>query len=190
MIKALLRVQLASVLVVAAAVALAISPSADAGNQRYFAPAGACAHADDPSVAPAAARSAMLCLVNFARRARGLSPLAPSRLLDRAAALKVASAIRCDSFSHTPCGEPVERAFDQAGYTRLPGWTIGENLAVGYRGHTTPRLVLEAWLDSPAHRRVLFTPGFRELGVCVAHPRVFLGEPGSIVWAAAFGLRP
>lgn len=186
--KKLFRAQAVLLVIGFAAVVLATSPTAGAADNRYVAPVGACAHADGLDIAPSQARIAMVCLVNFARRARGLKLLSPSPVLDRAAANKLAAEIRCDSFSHTPCGDPVTRAFDQAGYTGTGRTvTIGENLAWGYRRSSTPRHILEAWLSSPAHRRVLFTPSFRELGLGVAQPLLFCGERDSILWAAAFG---
>lgn len=178
-------------LLLALALTALVGPSgADAAYERYLARAGSCAHADDLEAPPALARQAMACLVNYARRARGLEPLAPSRLLDRAAALKLAADIRCGTFSHTPCGDPFTEVFRQAGYTSPNGgWTLGENLAWGTQTLSSPRTILDAWLNSREHRRILFTPGFRELGVGLARPRNFLGQTEVALWATSFGAR-
>jgi uncharacterized protein YkwD len=174
-------------LVVGTVAAVAAPQRAAAGSR---VPAVACPHADDLGAPPAVARQTMVCLVNAARRARGLEPLVPSQSLERAATLKLGAVIRCDAFSHTPCGDPFEDVFRKAGYTR-PGaaWTIGENLALGTETLSSPQAILSAWLNSPAHRRTMFTPGFRELGVGIARRDRFLGQSGAVLWATAFGVR-
>ena len=59
----------------------------------------------------------MLCLVNRARKARGLSPLAAPASLAKAAARKSGDILRCDEFSHEACGRELTYWLDRVGYT-------------------------------------------------------------------------
>lgn len=168
-------------------VGLQTSPTASASSGSRL---DACADADLVRAPVAQSRKAMLCLVNAVRQGRGLRPLTPSRMLDRAATRKLVDQVRCGDFTHTPCGDPFTAVFDAAGYTqRDDSWTVGENLAVGSTGFSTPRSVLDAWLASPPHRRVILQPAFRELGIAVARPASFRGEGDAVLWATAFGAR-
>src|SRR4051812_24091621 len=79
--------------------------------------------------APVAAQErTMFCLVNNARRARGLEPLAAIGSLTRAADRKSADILRCDEFSHEACGREFTYWMTHFGYQ---GCTEGENIAWG-----------------------------------------------------------
>jgi uncharacterized protein YkwD len=47
-------------------------------------------------------------------------------------------------------------------------WLVGETLAWGTLTSSSPAGVLEAFLDSPPHRRVLLDPRFHDVGIGVA----------------------
>ena len=93
---------------------------------------------------------------------------------------------RCDAFSHTPCGTPMARAMQRTGYAR-GCYAVGENLAWVTVG-VTPRRVIRAWLDSPAHRANLLDRRFRDTGV--ASRVVALGGSERVeLWVQHFGDR-
>ena len=93
--------------------------------------AGATACAS-PSVdaPPAQQKAAIVCLVNELRQGKDLRALRPSAGLERAARLKARAIVRCEHFSHTPCGRAFASTFIDAGYA-VGSWTVGENLAWG-----------------------------------------------------------
>jgi uncharacterized protein YkwD len=121
-------------------------------------------------------RSAVQCLVNRARSGYSVRSLHGDGRLTRAAHYHARDMVRRHYFRHITRGDgPAERAM-RAGY--LDGanrWLIGETLAWGWgRGASAGRIV-ESWMRSPEHRRVLLRPDYRELGVGVVwggpHPR-------------------
>lgn len=76
-------------------------------------------------------------------------------------------------------GSTPPQRISEAGYV----WTtLGETIGLG---HTTPREVVDGWMDSPLHRDILLDPAFIHVGVGY--------EPGSgstdywHYWTAAFG---
>jgi uncharacterized protein YkwD len=81
-----------------------------------------------------------------------------------------------DYFSHTGAdgSTPWDRA-ERAGYTRA----TAENLAAGQR---TPEEVVQAWMDSPAHRKNLLDCRSRAIGVALAR-----GGSYGIYWTQMFG---
>jgi uncharacterized protein YkwD len=127
--------------------------------------------------------STMLCLVNFARRREGLHPLIASTLLDKAAAAKAADIVRCGKFEHEACGRPVNQAAMDLGYHGL----FGENLYVAGGRRIVPRAALDGWLNSDGHRRNLFEPRWRTLGIArLADADVERIRDG-VIWVNQFG---
>jgi uncharacterized protein YkwD len=130
--------------------------------------------------------AAVSCLASKARARAHRSALRGASALKRSAALKIDAIDRCDAFSHTPCGSPMARAMQRTGYAR-GCYSVGENLAWVTVG-VTPRQVVEAWLDSPAHRANLLDRHFRHTGV--AARVVTLGTAGQAeLWVQHFGDR-
>ena len=129
----------------------------------------------------------MLCLVNQTRASRALRPVRVSPLLGRSATLRANAIVRCRQFSHTPCGQSFGAVFQAVGYTR-GRYSVGENLAWG-TGSLSPSVTLQRWLASPGHRRVLFSPGWRELGVKVVEVNSLFAPGTNRLWVAQFGRR-
>jgi uncharacterized protein YkwD len=128
----------------------------------------------------------MRCLLNEARRQRGLRALRPSSRLDRAAALRAAAIRRCDDFSHTPCGRSFRSVYDTAGYS-FATHSVAENLAWGTGSLGTAGATLRTWLASSEHRHNLLGGSWQRFGVAVlAAPRL-AGAHGVILWVAEFG---
>jgi uncharacterized protein YkwD len=69
----------------------------------------------------------------------------------------------------------VQRIRD-AGYLTSAGtWLVGENLAWGWGPAASPSRIVEAWMHSPEHRKILLRSSYGEVGVGVAlggpHPK-------------------
>ena len=99
-----------------------------------------------------AAQSA-LNAVNQQRAAAGLAAL---RWDDNLAACAMIRATELPAvFSHT-------RPNGQDWYTVAPNVMYGENLAYGF---TSPDAAVSAWMNSPAHKQNILTPGFVLCGI-------------------------
>lgn len=177
---------LLSTILIAGLVTPAARPSI--GYARLLASPAACPHSDDPTADTSEQRDAMACLVNWARHRSGLRSLRRSRVLDRAATLKLADDSRCGQFSHTACGKPFLTVFRLSGYLE-PGqaYRVGENLAWAATGaDASPRGIFADWLSSPEHRANVLSPSWTEMGFAL---RVgsFEGRSAVILWASEFG---
>lgn len=67
------------------------------------------------------------------------------------------------------------------------GWLVGEALAFSRQGDAAR--VVQAWLDSPAHRAVVLGARYREIGVGVAGGAPYRGLTDGFTLAADFGAR-
>lgn len=102
-------------------------------------------------------------LANGDRTAYGLSPLAPSPLLSRAAELKAQDMATRGYFSHiSPEGLVPWKWFEYAGYSYS---YAGENLAVGF---LDSKDVAAAWMNSPTHRANILSSNYTEIGIGAA----------------------
>lgn len=131
--------------------------------------------------------------INALRAKRGLPRLVVSRSLATTARKHSLEMARSGFFSHeSPTrgafGERVKRDYRTTGYR---SWRAGENL-LWASPDIDARRAVEMWLDSPGHRRILFTPAWREIGLSAVHtgsaPRAFEGLEVTIV-TANFGVR-
>jgi uncharacterized protein YkwD len=125
----------------------------------------------------------MLRRVNDLRRRAGLAPLAANPLLDRVSQEHAEDMLARSYFGHkTPEGlGPSDRARAD-GYR--PG--IGENLV---EERFSVEEALEAWMDSPDHRKNILDPGCRELGMGLAVGAGYDAAPGGyrVIWVQSFG---
>jgi uncharacterized protein YkwD len=104
--------------------------------------------------------------INRVRSARGLRPLRYSHELTVASRRHSIQMGRRGFFAHesadgTPFWKRVRETYRWRGYAR---WSVGENLAWVHDGLTAETTVA-TWLRSPAHRRNVLSPAWRELGV-------------------------
>jgi uncharacterized protein YkwD len=130
---------------------------------------------------------AMRCLINWTRAHAGQGNVRRSAELDRSASLRARDIKRCQDFSHTPCGQTFIAVFTLVHY--FAGTVaVGEDLAWGQGRLGTPRAALAGWLASPAHREILFTAKWRDVGVGRTRGTLF-GRPNVTVWVAQFGRR-
>ena len=131
--------------------------------------------------------------INEVRAEHGLRPLALSSSLTAAAAQHSESMADLGYFTHeshdgTVFWQRIGQFYGTRGYT---GWSVGENIVFGSEPLSADDVV-QAWLDSPPHRRNLLSPAWREIGVGVVSatgaPGVFGGDD-ILLATADFGVR-
>jgi uncharacterized protein YkwD len=135
-----------------------------------------CLAAAGPATAGAStsAEKRMVKKVNSVRAGHGLRPLRGSRRLGGSAARYARRMLRADYFGHQP------RIRASSRYSRL-----GENLAWHTGLRPRVRYTVRAWLNSPPHRALLLSGGFRWLGAGLARGRLH-GRAGT-TWVLHFG---
>jgi uncharacterized protein YkwD len=87
-------------------------------------------------------------------------------------------------FDHdSPSGETWSQRIVHHGYTRegYSTWKAGENIAVGAGLYSSPVAIVDAWMKSPAHRAVILTRDFRDVGVGAVSCDGY-GSIGGMVW--------
>ncbi len=135
-------------------------------------------------------REALLCLHNEERAERSLPALKEHARLRRAAAAHSGDMVERGYFSHTARGGAtfVDRILDARYAGRFDGWQLGENLAWGTGALATARGVMDAWMDSPDHRRTILRRAYRDVGFGIR-----LGVPHDdgvgATFTADFGVR-
>jgi uncharacterized protein YkwD len=161
-------------------------PTASEGSARPRARASrACAYQNTPVWRASAAelRSAVICLINRFRGRGGLPGLREHGQLDGAAQGHDNQMVNDRFFGHggVPASSPSLR-ISAAGFR----WgAYGEAISTGY---WTPRRVVQAWLSSAEHCRILLSPQYRYIGVGVnARPVAgWTRRPGT--WTADLAL--
>lgn len=104
-------------------------------------------------------RESVLDHTNAARAAAGCGPLVMSKRLKSSAQAHANDMARNDYFAHTsPNGTTWPDRIRAVGYSK-PG---AENIALGLK---TPKAVVRAWMNSPAHRQNILTCNLKKLGV-------------------------
>ncbi len=143
--------------------------------------------AEPTGSALAAQVSSTLCLLNAERAQRGLAPLRANRTLGRAARRHARDMVRRRFFSHvSPNGATVDDRVRRAGYRGCR--RTGETIAWGTGPDAAPAAVVQVWMASPDHRRVILDPNFRDigLGVAMGSPQ---GSGGGATVTVDFALR-
>jgi uncharacterized protein YkwD len=132
-----------------------------------------------------------LCLLNKQRTRRHMRKLRREGRLSHAARGHSADMVHRSYFSHSsPSGVDLVDRVRRAGYLApARAWFVGENIAWGSGGLSTPKQIVRAWMHSPGHRANILNRSFREIGVGIA-----LGSPRGHHSAAAtyttdFGMR-
>ncbi len=166
--------------VAAAIVAAAVVASPAVAKSHHRRHRGACANATTPVGATSrqATKTAVVCLINKQRTARGLPALRESRLLDRSAQGWTNTMVATDSFTH---GGNFAGRISAVGFA----WSsAGENIATGF---LTPRAVVNAWMGSTGHCQNILNPTYTNVGTGVVHRAVGVGGNGS-TWTQDFAL--
>jgi uncharacterized protein YkwD len=153
--------------------------------KQYLANERACPGGERTDLPPMSQVGTVACLVNFARRRRGLRPLALASLLDAASARKAEAILRCGRFAHNPCGGDWTASVRSTGYVGR----FGENLYLASGPWAAPRVAVDAWLNSAPHRENLFRSNWREQGLAVVVLSRFGAYENVSVWVNVLGDR-
>jgi uncharacterized protein YkwD len=106
--------------------------------------------------------------INKQRAKRGLAKLRVNGKLVTAARAHSADMGRNKYFDHnSPNGEKWSTRIVRHGYTRsgCRYWKAGENIYYGAGLYSSPCVAVDAWMRSKAHRAVILTKVFRDIGV-------------------------
>jgi uncharacterized protein YkwD len=134
---------------------------------------------------------ATLCTINAERSSHGFGPLRLNSRLSRAAAAHAGDMERRNYFSHDSLGGGsfVDRIRSTGYLNGARSWTVGENLAWGSRGRSTPLTITEMWMNSPGHRANILNSTFREIGIGVAYGAPISSSAPAATYATDFGAR-
>lgn len=100
---------------------------------------------------------------NIQRQNYGLPPLKESAELNASADLKIKDMLSKQYFAHiSPDGKSVGDLAKEVGYKFI---AVGENLALG--NFESDEKLVQAWMDSPGHRKNILSPQYKEMGVAV-----------------------
>ena len=106
----------------------------------------------------------VLKYTNIERVKYGLKPLTLNKKLSNSAVAKVDNMFALQYFEHdSPTGQTAADLVRAEGYAFQ---SVGENLALGDFG--TDQKLVEAWMNSPLHRKNILNPKFSDLGLAVA----------------------
>ena len=123
--------------------------------------------------------------INKQRAKRGLSKLRVNTKLVTAARAHSTDMGRRKYFDHnSPEGETWSARIVRYGYTRsgCSYWKAGENLYYGAGLFSSPCVVVKAWMESKAHRKVMLTKVFRDIGVGAVKAGDGYGGVDGVVW--------
>jgi uncharacterized protein YkwD len=166
--------------------ALLIPALALAARHRHRAQATqwSCAGASRPATktTTAAARAALLCLINQQRTSRGLPALRHGGRLDASAQRWTNQMVASNDFAHVRGGSTPGSRATAAGFS----WSVlGENIATGF---ATPKQVVTAWMASPDHCRNILDPYYTYAGAGVNRQPVPAAANTPATWTIDFGL--
>jgi len=131
--------------------------------------------------------------INAIRAQHGLAPVhsAPSLRLAALAHTRLQvkrGALTHDSPDGSSFSDRIARFYGQRGFSR---WGVGENLLYGPVA-MSPDEALRVWLESPAHRKILLEPSWRDIGIVALAVSQAPGEFGGhdvVVITSDFGIR-
>jgi uncharacterized protein YkwD len=172
---------------VAAAVVTVPGIAGDADARR-----SACANRNvEFEAAPQLAREALVCEIARLRARRDVRRLDSDGRLAKAARRHASDMVDRHYFSHySPAGADVADRARRTGYAkRTCAWRLGEVLAWGVGGRSTAAATVQAWMDSPGHRRILVSNRYTDLGVGTVAGTPELSLPHGLTAAAVLGRR-
>jgi uncharacterized protein YkwD len=128
--------------------------------------------------------TATLCLIDRLRIAHGLPTLKANRELKVVAVTQVDAMVRLDYFADDgPSGTTPATLIAATRYGQhASSLSTAENIGWGTERDATPAQMVAAWLQSPAHREIILTGAFREVGVgatASAPSSLAEGQPGA-----------
>lgn len=129
------------------------------------------------------AQDQLLTEINEARAAHGRLPLRHSVVLTRPAHRQSAFVARTGEMAHDgPDGSPFYVRLYGAGFPRSKAVAETLGIVTGCSTGVSAQIV-QMWLESPPHRRILLSPRYRVVGVGVAAD----GDCGNTGYTADFG---
>jgi uncharacterized protein YkwD len=127
----------------------------------------------------------VVSLVNKQRAKRGLAKLRVNARLVSASRGHSAEMGEAKYFSHSSAsGELWSRRVIRYGYKRsgYSYWKAGENIYWGASLYSSPVACVNAWMRSKAHRTVILTRKFRDIGVGAVKTCTGYGGVDGTVW--------
>jgi uncharacterized protein YkwD len=108
----------------------------------------------------------LMAEINEARVARGLRRLVVAAGLQASARAHSRAMLDSGVFQHdspdgTRLSDRIRRFYPSRGFR---SWSVGENLLY-HTSQVSPEEAIDAWLASPPHRRNMFNPSWREVGI-------------------------
>ena len=113
-------------------------------------------------------------LTNQKRQENNLNPLITNRYLTQAAHKKAEFLLKNQLFRHNVGDKKFSKWIRETGYKYS---YAGENLAIDF---TTDQDVIQAWMNSPTHKKNLLYPDYKEIGVAVVSGR-YQGHDSTLV---------
>lgn len=104
----------------------------------------------------------ILSLTNAAREVEGLQPLKLNNILNQAAAIRVSELPSSPSPHLRPDGAAFYAVFPEVGLNVKIG---GENYAIASKNSYTAEQIVNAWLNSPSHRKNIMKSSYKEIGI-------------------------
>ena len=136
--------------------------------------------------------TSVTCLINERRSDSGIGRVRDNVRLRHAAVEHSQAMVSQGFFSHNSLnGRSFVDRIELSGYMRgARSWYVGENLVWGSGELSTPAKLVEAWMDSPAHRANLLRGRFKEVGLGVQRgtPNDASEENGVVV-SSEYGFR-
>jgi uncharacterized protein YkwD len=141
----------------------------------------------------AAVEAATACLIDRARAAAALGSLRPNGDLERVAAGQSLEMVVGDYFGdETRSGAtPLERIVASRYPEHAAAVSTAQNIGWATGAGATPAEMVAAWMRSPAHRAIILTGEFRDVGVGVAPaaPAALAGGRRGATYTVEFGAR-
>jgi uncharacterized protein YkwD len=136
-----------------------------------------------------------LCLMNRLRRADGLRPLHANRVLASVAVGQAIDMVRGNYFGDDSIsGASALSRIEASGYLLRASHVrllTAQNIAWGTGPDATPEGIVNTWMQSAPHRRIILTGAYRDVGVGVA--ATVPGQPRTswlgATYAVEFGAR-
>jgi len=116
----------------------------------------------------------IITLTNQERETAGLNALTANQLLTQAAIAKGKAILESQTFKHNIDNKKFSSWIRDTGYNYS---YVGENLAIDF---VTSQGVIEAWEDSPLHKKNLLSPYYQEIGLAATQGK-FQGQDTTVV---------
>lgn len=116
----------------------------------------------------------IIALTNRERKTAGLNSLTANQLLTQAAITKGKAILESQTFKHNINNKKFSAWIRDTGYNYS---YVGENLAIDF---VTSQGVMEAWKNSPMHKKNLLSPYYQEIGISAIDGK-FQGQDTTVV---------